>query len=184
VQDIIRVNAAHHHKPKYRPVYWNCHDIGVLFSYLATSGQIRLDLTQRLLRQFLSAKLQSQRLLNTASSTSLVLLSQLMSILEGAAYIPATLVAPVVGAPLLTRKVYREIQSWLHVQCMIDRAIVDRMDCVCVLRERFPSLHYLTPPFDWENHERSYEWLRNLQGKWWFYVLFPSLHSTSDTASY
>jgi hypothetical protein len=179
VQDIIRVNAAHECKPKYRPVYWNCHDIGVFFAYLATSGQTRLDLTQRLVRQFLSAKLRFQRIVNTTSSASRTLLSQLMNILKGAAYIPVTIAAPVIGTPLLTRKMYRELESWLYAECLIDSVIVDRMNCICVLRQRFSSLHNLRPPSEWEDHEKSYEWLRNFRTKWWFYFLFPSLLITN-----
>ncbi|KAI7776956.1 hypothetical protein LA080_004250 [Diaporthe eres] len=67
LRELLRVNRNMSSRPAYRPLYWNCHDIGCRFAYLAIGGDADISLIQHLSGIFERAKFRAQGILSSAT---------------------------------------------------------------------------------------------------------------------
>jgi hypothetical protein len=133
VQNIIRVDAALDKKPRYRPIYWNCHDIAVRFAFLATAGYASFELAKMLSKLFERTKFNFQK-------TSNILIPHASSFAFDTAFGLAGVAFPPLGTVTLAQKVIRNGTIIAQQQIMTYSALMDRKSWVDTLEQRFPRL--------------------------------------------
>ncbi len=141
VQDLIRVDGTLDSKSRYKPLYWNCHDIGCRFAYLAATPDANLSLLRELSGRFERAKFATQRTLDT------VVMSAQMELDRYSLYAtPTTTSVPV----FVRRTVFSLIQYELSIKANLPAAAqalaarrtwADILVCVRVLCGDYELLH-------------------------------------------
>ena len=169
MQELIRVGANLDEKPAYRPIYWNCHDIGCRLAFLAAipgSDLTRLsNLSGTFERAKFSVQISVDSITSTATSWAETGVRQLESYNRMPLQVPHPL--PMPHEALALRMLYsgfksawRSIKISDNIKDMVRRAIYDRHLWAGTLNQRFPNLQLLNDVthHEWDLHTPKLFW--------------------------